>query len=100
MKCRLEQRSYCECRNNADDKTRQYEELSREAHEERRFPRRARQLFRREAEENLSDEPQRIGDGEHAGSRYDVRQRLIHERVVMNFDGFGEEHLLGQKAIK
>ena len=30
----------------------------------------------------------------------DVRQRLIHERVVVNFDGLGEEHLLGQKAVE
>ena len=30
----------------------------------------------------------------------DVRQRLIHERIVVDLDGFGEEHLLGQKAVQ
>ena len=87
-------------RGDADDKACQHEKLGRKPHQERRLMRRARQIGRSGAEEHVADEAQRIGDREHAGQGDDVGQRLIHERVVVDLDRLGEEHLLGQKAVE
>ena len=76
------------------------EKLGRQPHQERGLVRRARQVRRSGAEEHVADEAQRIGDGEHAGQGDDVGKRLIHERVVVDLDGLGEEHLLGQKPVE
>ena len=90
----LEQGTYGKSRDDADDKTCQHEKLGREAHEERRLPRRAWQRLRRGPEKHFAYEAQRVSDGEHAGDGDDVGQRLIHERVVVDLDRLGEKHLL------
>ena len=84
----------------ADDEARQDEKLGRKPHQERGLVRRARQVGRSRAEEHVADEAQRIGDREHAGQGDDIRKRLIDERVVVDLDRLGEEHLLRQKAVQ
>ena len=96
----FEQRTYRKRRDDADHETCQNEKLGRKAHEERRLLRGARQPLRWGPEEHFAYEAQRVGDGEHAGDGDDVRQRLVHERVVVDLDGLGEEHLLGEKAVQ
>ena len=96
----VEDRTDGQRRGDADDEARQHEKLGREPHQERRLVRRARQVLRSGAEEHVADEAQRIGDREHAGQGDDVGKRLIHERVVVDLDGLGEEHLLGEEAVE
>ena len=82
------------CWDDADDDTRKNEKFGREAHEEGRLPWGARQPLRGRTEEHIAYEAQRVGDGEHAGDGDEVRQRLVHERIVVNLDCLGKEHFL------
>ena len=66
---RVKDRSYGIGRSDADNEACQDEKLGRKAHQERRLMRRARQVCRRGAEENVANEAKRIGDREHAGQQ-------------------------------
>src|SRR4051812_13484152 len=80
----FEQRRHGEFGNDADEKACEHEKLRRKAHEEGRLTWRARKLERRRTKEDFAYETQRVRNRKHARDRNDVRQRLIHERVIMN----------------
>ena len=51
-------------------------------------------------QEDVAYEAQRVRHRKHARDRNDVRQRPIHERVIMYLNGLREEHLLREKAVE
>src|SRR3954464_7936096 len=80
----LQQRPLGNIGNDADEKAGQHKEPRRKAHEERRLTWAARKLLRKWAKEDFAYEAQRVRDRKHARDGYDVRQRLIYERVIMD----------------
>ena len=86
--------------NDPDDEACHHKKLGRKAHEEWRLVRRPRQVIRRGTEKNVSNKAKRIGHRKHASRRDDVGECAVDERVVVDFDRLGEEHLLGEKAVE
>ena len=70
------------------------------AHPARRLVRRARQARRGRTEEHAVDEAQRIGDAEHAPKVAMNSGTIERLHRALHPQGFGEEHLLGKKAVE
>ena len=96
-----QQRRYRVGWHDADQQAEEHQHLDRHLHVARRLVRRVfGQVDRLAIEEHVVNETQRVGHREHPGQGRGSRNHPVETAQQVLVQGFGEEHLLAQKAIE